>query len=61
MPGIKALRKIQLGKETVAGTIVAATDIWRGMGTLQNLAELVIIGPMPIEKPKSKRKKKESE
>jgi len=41
MPGIKALRKIQLGKETPAGTIAPATAIWRGMGTLQNLAELV--------------------
>jgi hypothetical protein len=34
MPGIKALRKIQLGKETTAGTAVAATTIWRGEGVL---------------------------
>lgn len=28
--GIKALRKIQLGRESTAGTAVAATTIWRG-------------------------------
>jgi hypothetical protein len=32
MAGVKALRRIQLGQETVAGTNVAATAIWRGMG-----------------------------
>ena len=32
--GVKKLRKIQLGKETVAGTPVAPTTIWRGTGTL---------------------------
>ena len=30
--GVKALRKIQLGKESTAGTAVPATTIWRGMG-----------------------------
>lgn len=30
--GVKALEKIQLGKESTAGTAVAATTIWRGMG-----------------------------
>lgn len=33
-PGRKALRKIQLGKETTAGTAVAATTIWRGAGNM---------------------------
>lgn len=31
--GVKALSKIQLGKETTAGTAVAATAVWRGLGT----------------------------
>lgn len=30
----KRLQKIQLGKETTAGTAVAATTIWRGMGSM---------------------------
>jgi len=34
--GIKALRKIQIGKETTAGTAVNATTIWRGEGTLKD-------------------------
>lgn len=36
MAGIKALRRLQIGKETVAGTAVAATTIWRGVGTLED-------------------------
>jgi hypothetical protein len=36
MAGVKALRKIQLGRETTAGTAVAATAIWRGIGTLED-------------------------
>jgi hypothetical protein len=39
--GIVALRKIQLGRESSAGTAVAATAIWRGLGTLQDERELV--------------------
>lgn len=39
MPGIKPLRKIQLGQEATAGTAVAATALWRGMGTIQNTTE----------------------
>ena len=31
-PGIKRLRKIQMGAEATSGTAVAATTIWRGMG-----------------------------
>jgi hypothetical protein len=38
MAGIKALRKLQLGKETLIapGTAVAATTIWRGVGTIED-------------------------
>ena len=32
--GIKALRKIQFGKETVQGTAVVCSTIWRGEGVL---------------------------
>lgn len=39
--GIKALRKIQMGREAVAGTAVVATTIWRGMGTLEDQRETV--------------------
>lgn len=34
MAGRRALRKIQLGRETTAGTLVAASTIWRGYGTI---------------------------
>jgi hypothetical protein len=36
MAGRRALRKIQLGRETTAGTNVAATSIWRGVGTIKD-------------------------
>ena len=39
MAGIKALRKIQIGKETTAGTAVAATALWRGKGTIEDASE----------------------
>lgn len=42
MAGVKALRKIQLGKETTAGTAVAATNIWRGLGTIEDQREIVV-------------------
>lgn len=32
MPGVKMLRKIQLGREVTAGTAVVATTTWRGEG-----------------------------
>ena len=39
--GIKALRRLQMGKETTPGTAVAATSYWRGTGTIQdNLTEV---------------------
>jgi len=39
MPGIKALRKLQFGRESTAGTIVPATTIWRGIGALEDKSE----------------------
>jgi len=38
---VKALRKIQLGQETTAGTAVDATNIWRGNGVLTDEREIV--------------------
>lgn len=42
--GIKRLRRIQLGRETVSGTPVAATTIWRGPA-LMGMDERVMIIP----------------
>lgn len=36
MAGSKSYRKIQLGRESVSGTPVAATTIWRGLGALED-------------------------
>lgn len=38
MPGVRALRRIQMGLEasTATGTAVAATAIWRGTGTIED-------------------------
>jgi hypothetical protein len=36
MGGIRPLRKLVFGKESVAGTAVPGTTIWRGSGTLQD-------------------------
>src|SRR5512136_2508999 len=36
MAGTKLLRKIQLGKETTAGTATTATTLWRGVGALKD-------------------------
>lgn len=36
MAGIKAARKIQLGKETTQGSEATATAVWRGTGTIQD-------------------------
>ena len=41
MAGIRALRKIQLGKETTAGTKVGADIIWRGTGSIHDNMDLV--------------------
>lgn len=36
MAGIKKLRSVRLGRESTAGTAVAATTIWRGTGVLED-------------------------
>lgn len=43
MTGVKALRKIQLGAESTPGTAVAATALWRGMGSLEDVREVVFV------------------
>jgi hypothetical protein len=43
LQGIKKLRKIQLGRETTAGTEVNASTLWRGTGTLEDLQETKFI------------------
>lgn len=43
MAGIKALRKIQLGREVTAGTAVVATTVWRGTGTIEDQLEHVFV------------------
>jgi len=40
-PGIRALRKIQLGRETIPGTKVDANIIWRGTGSIHDNMDLV--------------------
>jgi hypothetical protein len=40
MPGVRPLRRIQIGAETTAGTGVAATALWRGTGTIEDTLEL---------------------
>jgi hypothetical protein len=41
MAGVKALRKMQIGRETTAGTAVAATVVWRGEGMGEDTRETV--------------------
>jgi len=41
MAGIKAYRKIQLGLESTAGTAVAATALWRGLGVPRDLQKII--------------------
>jgi hypothetical protein len=41
MAGVKALRKLVLGREATAGTAVVCTTIWRGMGVLSDDRETV--------------------
>ena len=40
MPGIRQLRQIQLGRETTAGTAVAATPRWGGLGAMEDTREV---------------------
>lgn len=39
----KYLSKIQIGKETVAGTAVAATAVWRGLGAMQDNRNIKVV------------------
>ena len=41
--GLTALKKIQLGQETTAGTAVAATIMWRGPATLTDTREIAVV------------------
>jgi len=41
MPGVRALRKIQLGVESAKGTAVAATALWRGQGVIEDQTEVM--------------------
>ena len=45
MAGIKALRRLQIGKESLVapGTAVAATTIWRGTGTIDDTRKVVTV------------------
>ena len=43
MPGIRNLRRLQLGKEATAGTAVLATALWRGTGTIQD--DTLVVNP----------------
>lgn len=45
MPGVKKLRKIELGTEGAGtpGTAVAASTLWRGLGTLEDQTEVVFV------------------
>lgn len=44
MAGVLPLRKIQIGKETTAGTAVAADIVWRGgKGTIEDMTEPVLV------------------
>lgn len=43
MAGSRALTKIQLGRESTAGTAVAATTLWRGMGTIHDTREAQLV------------------
>lgn len=41
MAGSRDLRKIQLGREATPGTPVAATTLWRGVGTIKDDREII--------------------
>ena len=41
--GVRKLRKIQLGRESTAGTEVDATTLWRGTGTIDDQTEVQIV------------------
>jgi hypothetical protein len=39
--GVAKLRRIQIGRETTAGTAVPATSMWRGLGTIKDNRNVV--------------------
>jgi len=41
MPGVKTLRKLQFGRESTAGTAVAATTVWGGLGTIEDKRQVI--------------------
>ena len=43
MAGVKALRKIQLGREVTPGTAVVATTLWRGLGTIKDARTIEMV------------------
>lgn len=43
MPGLRTLSKVQLGRETVPGTAVAATSLWRGIAFPEDTREIVVV------------------
>lgn len=43
MPGSKALRRIQMGREVTAGTAVPATTLWRGNGAMADVRPVEFI------------------
>lgn len=43
MAGVRALRKLQFGREVTAGTGVVATSIWRGKGVISDDHETVFV------------------
>lgn len=43
MPGIRNLRRIQIGQEATAGTLVKTSTLWRGTGTIQD--DTLVVNP----------------
>jgi hypothetical protein len=43
MPGVKVLRKIQLGRETTSGTKGTINSLWRGDGVLEDARDLKFV------------------
>ena len=48
MAGVKFLRRIQLGVESVLGTGVAATTKWRGNGAIDDGIDLRFVQEDPL-------------
>ena len=43
MAGVKALKFIQMGKETTVGTKVNSTFVWRGTGSVSDISEVTVV------------------